>query len=278
MRPVVEIMFGDFTTLMADQVINHAAKFRWMYNDQVRVPLVIRTPMGGGRGYGPTHSQSLEKLFLGVPGLKVLAATDQGDPGALLAQAVLHGDDPVLFVEHKLLYQAAVLPFEGAAEFEIETLLAGKNGQSAGGGAHEGADFPPTFRLRILGAPPAHLTMAAYGYMATQARAAALELAYKYEVFCDLLVPTQLAPGKLSPVLESLASTQRLLVVEEGSRTLGWGAEVAAQAAEVHGPRLRAVRRLAAQETPIPASQPLEAAALPGVAGIVAAARQLVLE
>ena len=90
LRPVVEIMFGDFITLAADQLVNHAAKFRWMYNDQVRVPLVIRTPMGGRRGYGPTHSQTLEKLFLGVPGLKVLAPTAHrrsrraalpGDPG-----------------------------------------------------------------------------------------------------------------------------------------------------------------------------------------------------
>ncbi len=74
LRPVAEVMFGDFITLMADRLINHAAKFRWMYNEQVRVPLVLRAPMGGRRGYGPTHSQSLEKLFLGVPGLKVLAS------------------------------------------------------------------------------------------------------------------------------------------------------------------------------------------------------------
>ncbi|HUV26149.1 MAG TPA: alpha-ketoacid dehydrogenase subunit beta, partial [Anaerolineales bacterium] len=72
-RPVVEIMFGDFVTLIADQVINHATKFRYMYNDQVNVPIVIRTPMGGRRGYGPTHSQTLEKLFLGTPGLRIFA-------------------------------------------------------------------------------------------------------------------------------------------------------------------------------------------------------------
>ena len=84
LRPVVEIMFGDFMTLAADQVINHLAKFRYMYNDQVRVPVVIRTPMGGRRGYGPTHSQTLEKLFLGVPGLSVLAPCALGDPGSLL--------------------------------------------------------------------------------------------------------------------------------------------------------------------------------------------------
>ena len=73
LRPVVEIMFGDFITLIADQLINHIAKFRWMYNDQVSLPMVVRTPMGGRRGYGPTHSQTLEKLFLGVPGLRVIA-------------------------------------------------------------------------------------------------------------------------------------------------------------------------------------------------------------
>jgi pyruvate/2-oxoglutarate/acetoin dehydrogenase E1 component len=104
LRPVVEIMFGDFITLIADQLINHIAKFRWMYNDQVRVPLVIRTPMGGRRGYGPTHSQTLEKLYLGVPGLRVLAPSSVGDPGGLLSRAILEDDDPVLFVENKLLY------------------------------------------------------------------------------------------------------------------------------------------------------------------------------
>src|SRR5512136_2157509 len=73
LRPVAEIMFGDFLTLCADQLVNHASKFRWMYNDNVHVPMVVRAPMGGRRGYGPTHSQSLEKMFLGVPGMKVVA-------------------------------------------------------------------------------------------------------------------------------------------------------------------------------------------------------------
>jgi pyruvate/2-oxoglutarate/acetoin dehydrogenase E1 component len=118
-RPVVEIMFGDFVTLIADQVINHAAKFRWMYNDQVRVPLVIRTPMGGRRGYGPTHSQTLEKLFLGVPGLRVLAPCALGAPGSLLKQAILEDDDPVLFVENKLLYPLKVQDLTKLDEFEF---------------------------------------------------------------------------------------------------------------------------------------------------------------
>ena len=103
LKPVLEIMFGDFITICADQIINHATKFRWMYNDQVRVPMVIRTPMGGRRGYGPTHSQTIEKLFLGVPGLKVVAPSHFHDVGELLISAI---DDeyPVLFIENKLLY------------------------------------------------------------------------------------------------------------------------------------------------------------------------------
>ncbi len=97
LRPVVEIMFGDFSTLAVDSLVNTAAKLRWMYNEQVSVPLVLRTPMGGRRGYGPTHSQSIEKLFLGIPGLKVVAASHFGDPGELLYRAILQQDDPAAF-------------------------------------------------------------------------------------------------------------------------------------------------------------------------------------
>jgi len=121
LRPVAEIMFGDFVTLIADQIVNHAAKFRWMYNDQVRVPLVVRTPMGGRRGYGPTHSQSLEKMFLGVPGLHVVAPNTLGDPGQLL-EAAIADDDPVLFVEHKLLYTRPLLEADKGdlVDYEIQ--------------------------------------------------------------------------------------------------------------------------------------------------------------
>ncbi|TFH34461.1 MAG: alpha-ketoacid dehydrogenase subunit beta, partial [Anaerolineales bacterium] len=118
LRPVVEIMFGDFLTLAADQLINHAAKFRWMSNDKVRVPLVVRTPMGGYRGYGPTHSQTLEKHFFGTPGLRVVAVNTLVNPQTIIARVVLEEDDPVLFVEHKLLYPQAL--FSAGDEFVLE--------------------------------------------------------------------------------------------------------------------------------------------------------------
>jgi pyruvate/2-oxoglutarate/acetoin dehydrogenase E1 component len=261
-RPVVEIMFGDFVTLIADQIINHAAKFRWMYNDQVRVPLTIRTPMGGRRGYGPTHSQTLEKIFLGVPGLRVLSPTYLGDPGGLLEQIILESEDPVLFVENKLLY---LLTVNGELEdLDVETIT-----------GHEAKEREqerfPLYRLTVKGAPAPTLTLAAYGYMAELARQAMLKLAYGYEIFTELIVPTDLSAFDLQP------STPRLLVIEEGTLTLGWGAEIVARAVDVPGARLMAARRLAARDLPVPASGPLEALVLPGVNDIIQAARAAVV-
>src|SRR5262249_35088646 len=102
--PVVEIMFGDFLTLAFDQLLNHAAKFRGMYNGQVVNPLVVRTPMGGGRGYGPTHSQNLEKHFVGVAGLTVLALHAR-TPVSAVYQPLAATETPVLVLENKLLYR-----------------------------------------------------------------------------------------------------------------------------------------------------------------------------
>jgi pyruvate/2-oxoglutarate/acetoin dehydrogenase E1 component len=280
LRPVVEIMFGDFVTLAADQIINHAAKFRWMYNDQVSVPLVIRTPMGGRRGYGPTHSQTLEKHFLGTPGLRVLAACTLGDPGALLKDAILHGQDPTLFIENKLLYLLPVQHAAKQAEFQIvENPTSASRNTSISKDRKEGfpsTQFSPTYSLTIQGAPAPKLTLAAYGYMAELARQAVLKLAYEDEIFVELIVPTQLAPFALDPLLESVDRTGRLLAIEEGSLSLGWGAEVVAQASEALEGRLRSAHRLGAQDLPIPASRPLEDAILPSLGDIMEAARNMV--
>src|SRR3954468_14821737 len=102
-RPIAEIMFGDFLTLCFDQIVNHIAKYEAMYNGQATCPVIIRTPSGGGRGYGPTHSQSLEKHFLGVPHLKVVASSLVQAPSAGLRTRLAQGA-PVLHIEHKLLY------------------------------------------------------------------------------------------------------------------------------------------------------------------------------
>lgn len=265
LRPVVEIMFGDFITLAADQILNHAAKFRWMYNDQVRVPLVIRTPMGGRRGYGPTHSQTLEKLFLGVPGLRVLAPTALGEPGDLLYRAIMETEDPLLFVENKLLYLQPVLDVNNLGEFSCKQENE-KNSNSA-----------PSYILTIHGAPSPDLTIATYGYMAELARQAMLRLAYEEEIFVELVVNTQLAPTETTPIIDSASCTSRLLTVEEGTLALGWGSEVLAQCSEALGGQLKVAQRLAAAEVPVPASGPLEAGALPGVDEIIQAACRLMV-
>jgi acetoin:2,6-dichlorophenolindophenol oxidoreductase subunit beta len=281
LRPVVEIMFGDFITLAADQLVNHIAKFRWMYNDQVRVPLVIRTPMGGRRGYGPTHSQTLEKLFLGIPGLRVLAPCSLDDPGSLLEHAILRDDDPVLFVENKLLYLAQVQEETLLKDFSLNTA-----GPSPISNLHDPpsglppplspARYAPTYTLSIQGAPPPVLTIAAYGYMADLAKEAALRLAYDQEVFVELVVPTQLSPFEIEPLFASTGATRRLLVVEEGSQAMGWGSEIAASCAEALGSHLLGLRRIGAAEVPIPASTSLESAVLPGIDEIVGAVKKMV--
>lgn len=277
LRPVAEIMFGDFVTLIADQVINHAAKFRWMYNDQVRVPLVIRAPMGGRRGYGPTHSQTLEKLFLGVPGLRVLASSAFGNPGERLAGAILEGEDPTLFVENKLLYLLPVLKATDLADFDLNIISSFSDSGPMDRNQSTQRAGEPTYLLNVRGAPPSVLTIASYGYMAEIARQAVLKLAYEHEIFADLVVPTQLAPFEIEPILASASRTKRLLTVEEGNLTLGWGAEIVSRTTEALGEGLKAARRLAALDLPVPASGPLEYAVLPGLENLIEIAKKMVL-
>jgi len=280
--PVLEIMFGDFVALIADQIVNHAAKFRWMYNDQVRVPLVIRTPMGGRRGYGPTHSQTLEKLFLGVPGLRILAPCALGDPGSLLLAAIFRDEDPVLFIENKLLYLNQVQTNDSQADFNIVEHLPASHlskidlYQDRPGIYSLASSYAPCYTLTLRGAPEARLTIAAYGHMVELARQAALQLAYESEIFCEIVVLTQLLPVDTSDLQRSLRRTGALLVVEEGTLTAGWGAEVTARMAEASHSGVRSLRRLAAMDLPVPASTNLEQHMLPQVEDIIQIAREMV--
>jgi len=262
LRPIVEIMFGDFLTLAADQIINHIAKFRWMYNEQVSVPIVIRTPMGGRRGYGPTHSQTLEKHFIGVPGLKVVAPTALGSPGKLLRQAILESEEPVLFIENKLLYSSPLLSSDIAQEFSVNSF----ESSTASG------KYTPTYSLQVQAAPQPVLTMVAYGYMAELARQAIHDLAFQHEIFTELIVPTQLSPYDIEPILTGVRKTGHLLVIEEGTRIGGWGAEILAQVSEILGIGMQSCMRVAARDLPVPASNILETTVLPQIDDIVQAA------
>ena len=270
LHPVVEIMFGDFTTLISDQVINHIAKFNGMYHGAATAPVVIRTPMGGRRGYGPTHSQTLEKFFLGVPGLTVLAPFNLlgelplGAPGQLLYEAILNLDAPALFVENKLQYLLKLHTLQDLAEYSLTSESCTSDIEA------------PLYALRLTAAPPAEITLAAYGYMAHLALDAMYRLAYEHEIFCELLVPTRLAPFELGPLFDSVGHTGRLLTVEEGTFSLGWGAEVLARTAEALGAGLKQAARLAACEGVIPVAPDLETSCLPGIDEIVARVREMV--
>ncbi|MBX3023433.1 pyruvate dehydrogenase [bacterium] len=260
-RPVVEIMFGDFLALGADQILNHIAKFRWMYNDQVEVPLVIRTPVGGRRGYGPTHSQCIEKMFLGVPGLVTVALSLRHDPGELLRRAVRLDPRPVLFLEQKLLYakRLHVAPPPG---LELETHPS------------EADALYPTGIWRPAGAA-GDVTLVTYGGMTEIVEAAMAAAFAEDEVVAELVVPAQLAPLRLEPILHSVRRTGRLVVVEEGTGPWGFGAEVVAAVSEAMAEQPLRCARVAAHPLPIPGARPAEDVVLPDAARVVAAIRQV---
>jgi acetoin:2,6-dichlorophenolindophenol oxidoreductase subunit beta len=288
LRPVVEIMFGDFVTLIADQLINHIAKFPVMYNHQVSVPLVIRTPMGGRRGYGPTHSQSLEKLFLGIPGLRTLAACNFVDPGVMLFHAILYDNDPVMFFENKLLYSMKIHDLKTLSDYSIDikdvhghdenSVHNNDNESSLISNSHTSTDtYAPALTITIKDAPAAQATIASYGYSSELAFQAQKILAYQHEIFTELVIITQLTPVEIGPILNSVLSTGRLLVVEEGTLTLSWGSEVLARAVESLGNRLLAAGRLASKDLLTPASPHLEQAVIPNIKDIIQSVKKLVL-
>jgi pyruvate/2-oxoglutarate/acetoin dehydrogenase E1 component len=258
-RPVVEVMFGDFLFLAGDQIVNHAAKYRAMFNEQVRVPLVIRTPSGGRRGYGPTHSQSLEKHFLGVPGLWVVAPHALLDPGALLRQAIFDIDDPVLFVENKIGYGE---PLRGdPPDYEAVHL------------ADPSSPFP-TLWLKPRGAADGLLVC--YGGMTQAALDAAATLRERENLDLGLVVVSQLAPTPTTHLRTILSETApaAIVTVEEAPAEGGWGGELIATFEGIRDSRgLGAVayRRVGAKSTPIPGARDLEDQTLPQADDIVAA-------
>jgi pyruvate/2-oxoglutarate/acetoin dehydrogenase E1 component len=261
-RPILEIMFGDFVALGMDQVVNGISKFREMYDDQVTVPLVVRTPMGGRRGYGPTHSQSLEKLLLGVPNLVVVAASECHDLRALLAAAV-EDDRPVFFLENKLMYgRPNRRPEEGhVGQFEVRE-----------------TDEPyPALTFSAAGFSESAATVVTYGGMLPVVLDAVTELVLEHEIFCEVVALSQLAPPELDAVLDSVARTGALVTAEEGTLTGGFGAEIAARVQEAAWSDLhRPVQRVAARDGIIPSARPLEDAMLPSARDVVEAV--LVLE
>ncbi|WP_287988883.1 alpha-ketoacid dehydrogenase subunit beta [Acidiphilium sp.] len=249
-RPVFEFQFSDFATLAMEQIVNQAAKIRFMLGGAVSVPLVMRFPAGSGTGAAAQHSQSLEAWFAHVPGLKVVQPATPHDAKGLLLAAI-DDPDPVMVFEHKLLYK-----MRGPVPVEPYRVPIGK--------------------AAIL-RPGRDLSIVASAIMVHRALEAAETLA-REGMDVEVIDLRTLRPMDHETIVASVSRTTRLLCVYEGVKTLGIGTEVAAMIAESEAfDRLDApIRRLGGAECPIPYNPELERAAVPQVADIVAAARELI--
>ena len=234
-RPIVEIMFGDFLSLTMDQLLNHLSKLSWMYNGQVETPVIVRVPMGGRRGYGPTHSQSIEKHFCGIPGLNVMAVHQFEDPGTTLRRAY-ELNAPCLLIENKVLYGRPLSDL-----YQLET------------------DTKPD------------LTIVAYGGSVEIADQAARTLLADDEVLADVIAVEYLSPFPASMVVEAAKRSGNLLSVEEGS--VGWGFASECAAAIV-GTGI-AFASAAGPAHPLPSSRSWELEVLPSAESIHSAALNL---
>jgi len=255
-RPIVEIMFADFLTLAMDQLYNHAAKFPGMF-PEAHVPLLIRTPSGGRRGYGPTHSQSPEHLACAIPGMTVLFPSHRHDPGAILESGVRDWPYPKIYFEHKLLYG---LPCHPADYRELTP-----------DPADPGADL---FSTLVSGASDPDVTLVAYGYSVVMAEELVARLAEE-ELIVEIVAPSLLSPFPKQTILRHLLKRERILVIEETYAEYGIGAEIGALLAGA-GYRGR-FHRIGAPRVPIPAARSLEAQVLPGVDALMNAVLDVLL-
>jgi pyruvate/2-oxoglutarate/acetoin dehydrogenase E1 component len=240
LRPVIEIMFGDFLTLAMDMLVNQATKYRFLSQEQVSVPLVIRSVVGAGGRFGAIHSQMPASWFMGIPGLKIVAPSTPADAKALL-KAAIRDDNPVLFFEHKRLY---------TLEGEVNDAV-GNLGEAAV--VREGSGITLVTAMKSVHD--------------------ALEAAERLEhdgVSVEVIDLRTLRPIDTDTVLASVRKTNRIVVVEEGPLTGGWAGEVLACVTELALGHLDDAWRIATPNTPIPYSPPLEDAFLPGADRIVA--------
>ncbi|HSR28969.1 MAG TPA: alpha-ketoacid dehydrogenase subunit beta [Anaerolineae bacterium] len=252
MRPIMEIMFMDFLTISMNQLVNQAAKMRFMFGGKASIPLVCRAPAGSGTGAAAQHSQCLEAWFVHTPGIKVVAPSTPADVKGLLV-ASIRDNNPVIFVEHKLLYR-----MKGPVSEDLYTVPLAEADIK-----REGRD----------------LTIIAYSIMVPRALEAAEQLADE-GIEVEVLDPRTLNPLDTEAIVRSVSKTGRVLIVHEAPVTGGVGAELAAVIADSEAfDYLDApIRRLAGRNVPIPYNRTLEAAAVPQVQDIVSAARALALE
>jgi pyruvate dehydrogenase E1 component beta subunit len=248
LRPVAELMTINFAFLAMDQIVNHSAKLRSMFGGQFTVPVVIRAVGGGGRQLGATHSQTPDAVFAHFPGLKVVAPGTPHDAKGLLKSAI-RSEDPVLFIEHATLYQAR-------------------------GEVPDGEVLEPIGVSKIQ-RPGRDVTLVTYSKMLQVSLQAAEQLS-KDGIEVEIVDLRSLRPLDMGPVLDSFRRTNRAVIVEEGWRSFGVGAEVSARIYEEAFDFADApIVRVAQDEVPLPYNRDLEQMALPQLADVIAAVRQV---
>ena len=246
MRPVAEIMYMDFTTLSMDQLVNQAAKIRYMFGGKAKIPMVLRTQGGAGRCNAGQHSQSLEAWFVHIPGLYVIQPSTPYDAKGLLKSAI-RDDNPVIFIEHKMIYATKGEVPEG--EYLVPIGVADVK--------REGTD----------------VTIVATSMMLFSALEAAAELA-KGGIEAEVVDPRTLFPLDIETILNSVKKTNHLVIVHEANERCGVGAEIAAQVADKGFDYLDApIKRVCGPNSVIPYNQHLERLFIPSVEGIVKAAK-----
>lgn len=257
MRPVADLQYGDFLFCMMDQLVNQAAKMCYMSGGTVHVPMVMRAPCGASNR-GAQHAQSLESYFTHVPGLKVICPSTPYDAKGLMKQAI-RDDNPVLVFEHKLLYGS-----KRKEKDAIDTM-----------GEVPEDDYTVEFGKAAIRREGTDVTIVANLLMNYKALEAAAVLE-KEGISCEVIDPRTLVPFDYDTVIKSLEKTGRLLIVHEDNYTCGWGAQVASYVAENAIYLLDApIGRVAALDTPIPFSPPLENHVIPSTARIIDAVRKL---
>jgi pyruvate dehydrogenase E1 component beta subunit len=247
LRPIVELMTVNFSLLALDQIVNHAAAIPYMFNGAVRVPMVIRMPGGGGHQLGPTHSHSFEALYLQVPGLLVACPSTPADGKGLL-KAAIRDDNPVVFIEHESLY--------------------GMRGEVPDAEAD-----PVPFGQAAVRRQGGDVTIIGILKMAQVAEEAAAKLAEEHGVEAEVIDPRTLRPLDLDTILESVAKTNRAVIVEEGWPHGGVGANLSTLITEQAFDHLDApVQRVTGADVHMPYSKRLEQAAIPHSEHVVSAA------
>jgi pyruvate dehydrogenase E1 component beta subunit len=249
LRPVAELMTINFAFVAMDHIVNEAAKLRYMFGGQFKVPIVIRAVGGGGRQLGATHSQTPDAIFAHFPGLKVIAPGTPADAKGLL-KAAIRSDDPILFIEHATLYQT-----RGPAPVDDDHIV-------------------PIGKSKIQ-RPGSDVTIVTYSKMLQVSLEAAAQLA-EQGIEAEVVDLRCLRPLDMEPVLESFKKTNRAVIAEEGWRSFGVGSEIASRIYEEAFDYVDApIKRVAQTETPLPYNRDLEQLALPQVEDVIAAVKEV---